>query len=55
MRSDHPPYFDERQMSGAVDFDASLEAFLAGGDREALLRAAAIVSSTRAANHLEPD
>lgn len=32
-----------RQTSGAVDFDAALAAFLAGGDSEALLRAAAIV------------
>jgi hypothetical protein len=43
MRSDQAPYVDERQTSGAVDFDAALEAFLAGGDREALLRAAAMV------------
>ena len=43
MRSDQAPYVDERQTSGAVDFDAALEAFLSGGDREALLRAAAIV------------
>jgi len=38
-RSDQAPYVDERQTSGATD----LEAFLAGGDSEALLRAAAIV------------
>jgi hypothetical protein len=43
MRSDQTPYVDDRQASGAVDFDAALEAFLPGGDREALLRAAAIV------------
>lgn len=43
MRSDQAPDVDERQTSGAVDFDAALEAYLAGGDREALLRAAAIV------------
>ena len=43
MRSDQAPYGDERQTSGATDFDAALEAFLAGGDSEALLRAAAIV------------
>jgi hypothetical protein len=33
MRSDQAPYVDERQTSGAVDFDAALEAFLAGGMR----------------------
>ena len=43
MRSNQAPYVDERQTSGATDFDAALEAFLAGGDREVLLRAAAIV------------
>ena len=37
MRSNQAPYVDERQTSGAVDFDAALEAFFAGGDREALL------------------
>ena len=43
MRSNQAPYVDERQTSGAVDFDAALEAFLTGGDSEALLCAAAIV------------
>ena len=30
MRSDQAPYVDERQTSGAVDFDAALKAFLFG-------------------------
>ena len=33
----------DRESEGATDFDAAFEAFLAGGDSEALLRAAAIV------------
>jgi hypothetical protein len=41
--SDQAPSVDERQTSGATDFDAALDAYLAGGDCEALLRAAAIV------------
>jgi hypothetical protein len=32
-----------RRTQSATDFDAALEAYLAGGDSEALLRAAAIV------------
>ena len=43
MRSDQAPNVDERSQSGATDFDAALEAYLYGGDCEALLRAAAIV------------
>jgi hypothetical protein len=43
MRSARATVLDERSLSGATDFDAALEAFLGGGDREALLRAAAIV------------
>jgi hypothetical protein len=42
-RSDQAPYVDERQTSGATDFDAALKAFLAGGDSEALLRAAIVI------------
>ena len=43
MRSARATALDERSLAGATDFDAALEAFLAGGDSEALLRAAAIV------------
>ena len=43
MRSARHTVVDERSQSGATDFDAALEAYLAGGDSEALLRAAAIV------------
>jgi hypothetical protein len=32
-----------RETSGAIDFDAALEAYLNGGDAEGLLRAAALV------------
>ncbi len=42
-RSARPTVLDERSLAGATDFDAALEAYLAGGDSEALLRAAAIV------------
>ena len=42
-RKAQTPYLDERQTSGAVDFDAALEAFLAGANSEPLLRAAAMV------------
>lgn len=43
MPSARATILDERSLSAATDFDAALEAFLYGGDREALLRAAAIV------------
>ncbi len=43
MRSAPATASDERSLAGATDFDAALEAYLAGGDSEALLRAAAIV------------
>ena len=33
-------YIDEREESGAVDFDAALAAYLDGGDPEELLQAA---------------
>ena len=43
MRSARPTVLDERSLAGATDFDAALDAYLAGGDSEALLRAAAMV------------
>ena len=36
-------YIDERETSGATDFDAGLQAFLEGGNPEELLRAAGLV------------
>ncbi len=35
--------FIDRETSGAIDFDAALEAYLDGGDPEELLRAASVV------------
>ena len=43
VRSARPTVVDERSLAGATDFDAALEAYLAGGDSEPLRRAAAIV------------
>ena len=34
MRSARHTVLDERSLSGATDFDAALEAYLAGGDSE---------------------
>jgi hypothetical protein len=36
-------YIDERETSGATDFDAGLQAFLESGSPEELLRAAGLV------------
>ena len=49
-RSARAPYLDERQVSGAVDFDAAFDAYMStGGTRaaEALLQAAGIVIDCR--------
>jgi hypothetical protein len=45
-RSAQAPYLDERQTSGAVDFDAAFDAYRSNGGTqaaEALLQAAGIV------------
>jgi hypothetical protein len=49
-RSEQAPHLDERQTSGAVDFDAAFDAYLSGGGTkaaEALLQAAGIVIDCR--------
>jgi hypothetical protein len=43
MRTAQAITLDERAHSGATDFDAALEEFIAAGNGEALLRAAAMV------------
>jgi hypothetical protein len=43
----------DRATSGAMDFDAALEAYLNGGDPEGLLRAAAMVIECNLPMHRE--
>jgi hypothetical protein len=44
---------DDRELDGAIDFDAALEAYLQGGDPEELIRAAGMVVGSTIA--LDPE